>query len=200
LPPKAQFFFLNDMPRLIFITHPDVTVDPGSPIEDWSLSAQGKARAKTFSRSSVLRNVTQLWSSAEKKAQDTAAILSNALSVTVQTHPQLGENDRSATGFLPPEQFEAAADAFFADPAYSFRGWETASRAQARIVEAISEITAKHETDDIAIVSHGGVGTLFFCHCLEAGISRTYDQPHQGHYWVAELPKLIPVHGWRAIG
>lgn len=36
------------------------------------------------------------------------------------------ENDRSSTGFLPPEEFEVVADAFFAQPGVSVRGWETA--------------------------------------------------------------------------
>lgn len=43
--------------------------------------------------------------------------------------PLLGENDRSATGYLPHEEFEAAANAFFEQPDASFCGWETAVEA-----------------------------------------------------------------------
>lgn len=188
------------MPRLIFITHPEVVVDPAIPIEDWSLTSVGIARAQGFARSAVLENVAQVWSSAERKAQQTAIIVSGALGLDIQTDPHLGENDRSATGFLPPDQFEAAADAFFAHPAQSFEGWETAYAAQTRIVQAATRITTSSAGGDIAIVSHGAVGTLLYCHCRGVAIDRVYDQPHQGHYWIAELPKLTPQHGWRTIG
>ena len=191
---------MTALARLIFISHPEIIVDQARPVEDWSLSSQGKARAQCFSHSAVLKGVTQIWSSAEKKAQDTAAILSKTLDVKVQTDRLLGENDRSATGFLPPDQFEAAADAFFANPDQSFNGWETAREAQARIVDATTKITAEHKKGDIAIVSHGAVGTLLFCHGANVGIDRRYDQPHQGHYWIADIPDLTPQHGWRAIG
>ena len=46
----------------------------------------------------------------------------------------LGENDRSSTGYLPKAEFEAVADAFFARPEESVRGWERAVDAQRRIV------------------------------------------------------------------
>ena len=58
------------------------------------------------------------------------------------THPGIGENDRSATGFLPREEFWATADLFFAHPTESIRGWERAIDAQARIVAADQPPTA----------------------------------------------------------
>jgi hypothetical protein len=35
---------------------------------------------------------------------------------------ELGENDRSATGFLEPDVFDATADRFFAEPDRSIDG------------------------------------------------------------------------------
>jgi len=57
--------------------------------------------------------------------------------------PGLRENDRSATGFLQKQEFEATADAFFAHPHESVRGWEAAVAAQARIVRAVEEILSQ---------------------------------------------------------
>jgi len=54
-------------------------------------------------------------------------------------HGCLGENDRSATGFLARDEFEATVNAFFAYPQDSIRGWEPAVDAQARIVRAIEQ-------------------------------------------------------------
>ena len=88
----------------------------------------------------------------------------------------LGENDRSATGFLPPEEFERVADQFFAHPEQSIHGWERAVDAQSRIVRAVENIKG----DSVAIVSHGAVGTLLYCHLAGKPIDRRWDQPPNG--------------------
>jgi broad specificity phosphatase PhoE len=68
----------------------------------------------------------------------------------------LGENDRSATGYLPKQEFEATADAFYARPQESVRGWERAADAQARIVRAVDQIVSQTPAEgDVAIVGHG---------------------------------------------
>ncbi|ABG30724.1 histidine phosphatase family protein [Roseobacter denitrificans] len=187
------------MSRLIFITHPEVKVDAAIPVTDWALSETGCRRAAGFARSDVVANVTNIWASAERKAQQTADFIAQRAGVPVQTNEHLGENDRSATGFLPPPEFEAAADSFFAQPDVSFRGWETARAAQGRIENAVRGIAAHHGTGDLAIVAHGAVGTLLYCAFKGLPISRAYDQPSQGHYWSAELSDLQPQHHWKPI-
>ena len=184
------------MPRLLIITHPEVVVEPARPIGDWGLSALGKARAEHFAGSGHLAGVTHLWSSTETKAQETARILGDALGLAVALDARLGENDRTATGFLPPALFETAADAFFAHPGASYRGWETACAAQTRIVRAVKEIAGQHSGGDLAVVTHGAVGTLLYCHLKGLPIDRAWDQPGQGHFWTADLPSLRPGGGW----
>ena len=93
----------------------------------------------------------------------------------------MGENDRSATGFLPPDAFEDAANWFFAHPQESFKGWERAADAQTRIVAAVERLLANHDPNvPIAFVGHGGVGTLLKCHLLGKPIARDGDQPAGG--------------------
>ena len=100
---------------------------------------------------------------------------------------------------LPPADFVAAADAFFAAPDQSYRGWETARAAQARIVEATRTIVAQQGAGDVIIVSHGGVGTLLWGHLAEVPIDRRHDQPGQGCYWIADLPALAVRGPWQQI-
>ena len=173
---------------------------PEADVTDWGLSAIGRSRAEAFAANPALCGVSAIWASAERKATETAECISAALGLEFQTDLRLGENDRSATGFLAPEVFEAAADAFFADPDVSFRGWERAVDAQARIIEAVRGIVAAHKGGDLAIVSHGAVGTLLWCDLMDVAISRTHDQPRQGHYWRAPLDGLVPRSGWVSIG
>lgn len=54
------------------------------------------------------------------------------------------ENDRSATGFLMPDEFQAAANQFFAQPQISVRGWERAADAQLRIVREVEHVLARN--------------------------------------------------------
>ncbi len=187
------------MHRLVFVTHPEVLIDPDVAIEDWGLSETGRRRAAGFATSDAMRDVCRIWSSTERKARETAQLLASTRGLSVSEHPDLGENDRRATGFLPRPQFEAAADAFFAQPGQSFRGWETAIHAQQRIAGAVRAILARKDAGDVAIVSHGAVGTLLYCHLSGLEIDRRHDQPAQGHFWTAQLPDLRPLHGWQPI-
>ena len=185
---------------LLFISHPEVVVDPDVEITRWRLSDRGVERMRTFVASDVVASVGEVWSSTETKAIEAAGLLAARLGLPVHVDPELGENDRSATGFVPPDQFERLADAFFAQPAVSVRGWETALAAQARILAALDRIQGRRVgAGDLAIVAHGGVGTLLLCALLGAPISRAKDQPFQGHYWRFDRDKQQVLHEWRPI-
>ncbi|PTX54519.1 broad specificity phosphatase PhoE [Litoreibacter ponti] len=187
------------MGKLIIVSHPEVVIDPGTEITDWGLSEIGRRRATAFAQSDVVAATRAIWSSTEAKAVETADILAAALDLSFTTEAALGENDRSATGFLPRDQFELAADAFFANPKISYQGWETAVAAQARIRRSVGSIVGAHDHGDLVIVTHGAVGTLLWCHYAGAPIDRKFDQPGQGHYWIADLETLKPECGWRAL-
>lgn len=164
-----------------FITHPEVSIDAAVPVPDWPLSPVGSRRMQAAMRQPWLAAVRSVFCSAERKAMDAAAVVANHLGLRRIVVEALGENDRSATGYLPKSEFEAVADAFFAQPDDSVRGWERARDAQHRIVDAVERAISMSVADgDIAIVSHGGVGTLFLCHLKGVAISRSEDQPGEG--------------------
>ena len=151
------------MPTVLFITHPDVVIDPDVPVPDWPLNERGRARMHAMTTCPWVRGVRRIFASSERKARDAAQILADRLGLgAYRVIANLGENDRSATGFLAKDEFEATADAFFARPLQSIRGWEPAADAQARIVGAVDQaILQALEHVDIAIVGHGGTGTRF---------------------------------------
>ncbi|UUX49809.1 phosphoglycerate mutase family protein [Nisaea acidiphila] len=165
---------------LYFLTHANVVIDPEVPITDWGLSELGRARIQTGLKQLWLNDVTSLWSSTERKALDTAEILSEHLGLGVRVLEDLGENDRSATGYLPPEEFERTADRFFAEPDVPVRGWATARKEQARIVAASAAVAELDPAGVPLIVSHGAVGALLLAHRLGQPISRAFDQPRNG--------------------
>jgi broad specificity phosphatase PhoE len=147
--------------------------------------------------------IQSVWSSTERKARDGAAILASHLHLPAQALSTLGENDRSATGFLPREEFETVADQFFANPTQNVRGWESARDAQRRIVSAVDHVLARssHNPGDIAVVAHGGVGTLLLCALRNDRISREHDQPpnNGGNYFAFNALTRDVLHGWRRI-
>ncbi|MGK6316059.1 histidine phosphatase family protein [Neorhizobium sp. DT-125] len=165
----------------LYITHPQVRIDPDIPVPKWGLSDIGRARAEAAAKSPWARQLGRIVSSGEMKAIETAEILASASGLTIEIAHDTHENDRSATGFLPPPAFEEAANWFFAHPTESFRGWERAIDAQRRMVSAVNRILADHSPHvPIAFVGHGGVGTLLKCHLLGAPIARDRDQPGGG--------------------
>ena len=187
--------------RIVFVTHAQVEIDPEHPVPAWPLNALGRSRHDAFSAHPVLTGVTSLYCSDERKARDGAEIHAAHLGLRPRVVTSLGENDRSATGYLPPQQFEATADAFFANPDQQVQGWESARAAQARILSAVRTLAELDQgPGDILIVSHGAVGTLLRCACLGRPISRSEDQPSGGgNYFVVQLPDWTTDHDWRTI-
>jgi broad specificity phosphatase PhoE len=191
------------MPRNVyFITHPDVVIDPSIPVSQWPLSERGRSRMRRLLSRAWITRVAVIYCSTEQKAVDGAAILSKAIGIPFHQVAALGENDRSATGYLPKAEFEATVDAFFTRPHESIRGWERAVAAQARIVRALECIACSApDSGPIVVVSHGGVGTLLLCHLKRSPISRQEEQPGTsgGHYFLFQVPEGTPVHGWTPI-
>lgn len=187
---------------VFFITHPDVTIDPAVPVPEWPLSERGRARMRAALERPWVRRIRTIHCSIERKAIDAATILAEGLGLGFSTHAALGENDRSSTGYLPKDEFEMLADAFFANPTSSVRGWERAVDAQARIVAAVGVVLKAAATSgDIAIISHGGVGALLASGLEGLPISRAHDQPagNGGYYFPFDLETRLPRHGWTAI-
>jgi broad specificity phosphatase PhoE len=149
-----------------------------------------------------IAQLTAVYSSAERKAREAGLVIAERLGAQLRVAPDLGEVDRSATGYLPHAEHEATADAMFANPEVSARGWETAGHAQARIVGALQELLERDRTEGaIAIVSHGAVGAFLLCYLMQQPIAREHDQPGTGggNYFAFRAPGGL-THGWRAFG
>ncbi len=187
---------------LIFISHPNVVISADVAVPRWPLSERGRERTRLGLRQPWVADLSAIYCSDEQKAIDTAAILAGHCGLSVTEVAALGENDRSATGFLPPPEFERMADAFFAQPEISVRGWERAIDAQRRIVDAVTAIARSDlSAGTIAIVSHGAVGTLLYCHLAGEAIDRRRDQPANGggNYYAFTMAPPRALGWWQAI-
>jgi broad specificity phosphatase PhoE len=190
------------MPIIHFITHPEVMIDPAVPITDWPLSPVGIRRMRLALERQWITGVQSVFSSAERKAMDAASLLAEKIGHRPIVVEGLGENNRSATGYLPKAEFEAVANEFFACPEESVRGWERAADAQRRIVDAVERVISMAPNEgDIAIVSHGGVGALLLCHLKGVSITRSEDQPGGGggNVYSFDGSDRRLLSGWRRI-
>ncbi|MDN3565563.1 histidine phosphatase family protein [Paeniroseomonas aquatica] len=190
------------MPILHFITHPEVVIDPVTPVPEWPLSPEGIRRMGLALERPWMSRLGSVFSSAERKATDAAQLIGDCFHLSPVVVGELGENDRSATGYLPKAEFEVVANLFFAQPERSVRGWERAVDAQRRINAAVDRVIAEAPRDrNIAVVSHGGVGSLLLCHLKGIPINRAEDQPGAGGGCVYsfDLETRTLLSGWRRI-
>ncbi len=189
----------------LYVTHPQVVIDPAVPVTQWGLTALGRDRARRFARHPMVLKTRRIVSSTETKARELAAILASFSRAPVDYGDKFGENDRSSTGFVPPDRFEHLADTFFARPKEAVEGWERAVDAQDRIVGAVEMALSSHDRDEpVVFAGHGAVGTLLKCHFGKRAISRQEDQGHVadpggGNLFVFRLSDRALITDWLAM-
>jgi broad specificity phosphatase PhoE len=188
------------MSSLIFLTHPEVVIDPLMPITQWPLNPIGRARMERFADALTGRPLSAVHASTEQKAIDGADIIAKRFGLPVQTDEDLGENDRSSTGYIAPPEFWDVVREFFAHPHQRIRGWERAIDAQTRIVTAMRRVV-QSTTGDVVIVSHGGVGALLTAHLQNVEIGRESRPSHPGGgcFIVIDRETFTLKQDWRAI-
>jgi broad specificity phosphatase PhoE len=196
------------MPLIYYISHPDVIKSPDVPVPRWPLSARGRERMTAMLARPWVKNIGAVYCSDEQKALDGAAILAGHLGLSPVVMSELGEVDRSSTGYLPEAEHAAAARLLFERPDESVRGWETARHAQARIVQAIegvveTEFLGRNSVSKgaIAIIAHGAVGAFYLCHLKGVPISMNEAQPGRdgGHYFCFDAHSRQLLHSWTRI-
>lgn len=189
------------MAAVFFLTHPEVVIDPAVPIPRWPLSEVGRRRMARFVEQMAQRPLAAVYSSDEQKALDGAQMVASALGAPHRIDVELGENDRTSTGYLPPPQFWEVVAEFFARPEDSVRGWERACDAQARIVRAVTRAVVEAPDGDLLIVSHGGVGALLTAWLADVEIGQEDRPAHPGGGCWLEIDRatLAITRTWQAI-
>jgi broad specificity phosphatase PhoE len=180
---------------LRYISHADVVIDPEIPVPQWGLSDLGRSRVEAMLGQPWTSSVTKVVCSAETKSLEAASILAAHLDLEIEVRAETGETDRSSTGYVPHAEHQELAAAYFGDPFVSTRGWERSIDSQQRIVLATADLL-EPRVGDTALVGHGGVGALLYCHLAGQQISQTHEQPGQGHYWTYDCDRQTMLHSW----
>ncbi len=133
----------------------------GVRASEWSLSDAGRTATESFSRKADFGSASRIWSSAEPKAIETAQIVAAHRSLQVVIDADFGEHRRgSVSRSSSSEDFAAKVEMLLRNPDDTGFGDETGTEALLRFAAAIGRAIESGD-DDIAVVTHGTVLSLF---------------------------------------
>lgn len=145
---------------LVLVKHAPPDVVPGTPPDEWHLSADGVAAADRLAARLAPLAIDVVVSSLEPKAMETAKVVAAALDVTFHTGDDLHEHRRRTAGYSSEEVFEASIRGLFERRAEVVFGEESGAAAEQRFTNALDALVKAHRGDRLAVVAHGTVIAL----------------------------------------
>jgi broad specificity phosphatase PhoE len=156
-----------EMPRLILIKHALPIIDPQAPSKTWLLSEEGQNTTTTFARTLKDYQPRHIFSSPEPKALETALTIANVFHIPFEIVNDLHEHHRANEPYDHDRTtFINKIKAFFENPNQLVYGEETAEQARTRFHVGLLSAWRKHREENIAVVSHGTVISLFVAHLI----------------------------------
>jgi broad specificity phosphatase PhoE len=127
---------------------------------DPPLNERGRDQARRLADALAPIPFAAVYSSDLSRASETAEIVASRLGLAVTVDPALREIDVGSWEGLTLEEIEARTpDAVARWEAKGEHGWEGGERHEqmaARVREAVYSIAARHEGEEVLVVSHGG--------------------------------------------
>lgn len=188
------------MTKFLFVTSPAVTVMPTVPVSQWPISEQGMKQIGALAQQPFWPTIAAVYASTDTRSYTAADYLCAKHGISCEMVDDLREINRDSTGCLPLDEYVALIKQFYASPETSVRGWEPAQRAQERIVRSVSQLMDRHREETIAIIGHGGVGTLLAC-AIE-GVPATYERDPKtaGKLLEVDWENRRILHWWEPYG
>ena len=150
------------MSRLFLVKHALPEIEPDVPAKMWQLGERGGAQSARLAEALRPYRPSVVISSAEPKAAETGRIIAETLDSPYSTAPDLHENDREGLPYFTDfSDLEAAIREFFDNPESRVIGRESAYEARQRFMTALGRALRPHPDQDVVIVAHGTVNTLF---------------------------------------
>ena len=150
------------MPNLVLIRHAQSQPEPGIPPRLWPLTAAGQRRCVPLAERLIPYELARVITSAEAKARETGELVAQRLGIPCEVRENLHEHAReTAPYFGTREEFQDAVATLFSRPAELVFGEETAIQARDRFAGAVQSVLAEYPLENIAIVTHGTVLSLW---------------------------------------
>lgn len=151
------------MARLYLITHAHTQIDPAIDATHWQLSPTGQAQADALAALPFWADIDRILVSSEVKTHLTIAPVLARRAIPVIADSRFDEVLRP--GWI--EEYGAQVQAFFAAPAQAVGGWEVATHALRRFLAGLQAHLAPAADEQLALVSHGLVLSLYRAHLLK---------------------------------
>ncbi|MEP7357482.1 MAG: histidine phosphatase family protein [Anaerolineales bacterium] len=149
------------MSKLILVRHAAPATDPCVAPNQWPLSEAGRQSCGALASALAPFLPASLLCSREAKAVETAALVGRKLGVGYKSVSGLQEHIRTSEDWLGEAEFQTGVASVFARPAEVVFGDESADQARARFTSALEALLAEHRDDNLVVVTHGTVMTLF---------------------------------------
>lgn len=146
---------------------------------DVKLSSEGIRQASLLAAHAPFRALDAIYSSDLSRAVTTAQILAKKFNLPVNIVPALretnfGDWEGKSIGELLEEEPNTFGRFFTAPEKCHPPNGETFLEAQARVVNAMSNIIAAHDNQNVAVVVHGAVNRLILCAALDIPIRKMW--------------------------
>jgi broad specificity phosphatase PhoE len=127
---------------------------------DPPLNALGRRQARALAEALHGTSLAAVYSSDLARASETAEIVANRLDLPVKVEPALREIDVGSWEGLTLTEIEArfpeAVARWEQEGAHGWEGGESHDQMAHRVRAAVQSIAAKHEGDELLVVTHGG--------------------------------------------
>ena len=153
------------MRSLVFIRHSQSKPDSTRPARMWSLTDEGRRRCGLLAAQLGPFNINLIVTSTEPKAVETGELVAQRLGIPCQSVANLHEHERETVPYFETrDAFLDAVRKLFEHPDKLVFGEETGQAARERFGQAVETVMAENPQDNIAIVTHGTVLSLFVNH------------------------------------
>jgi broad specificity phosphatase PhoE len=150
----------TEMRRLVLIRHANPALRSDIPPAEWCLTEAGVRRARALAGRVLPGSARAVYTSIERKAVETAQLLGTAWQLPVTPVVGLHEHERPGESLVGALEFQRRVRELFERPRDLVYGTETGEQARRRFKRAVANLLAT-DSDDVIVVSHGTVMTLF---------------------------------------
>jgi broad specificity phosphatase PhoE len=163
------------MTELILVRHGETDWNRENRFQgraDPPLNALGRRQSAELADALVGEAIARVYTSPLRRASETAGIVADRLGLEVEPLEPLQEIDVGAWSGLTREEVAATFPAEYARwlerAPHGFENGETYEQLAARVVPAIRDLAARHPSETVLVVTHGGPSRVLQAHA--AGI------------------------------
>ncbi len=140
---------------------------------DIALNARGTAQARAVAEALRELQLGAVLASPQRRAQETAAVITRAQGLKVETEPDLAEVwlGRWQGKTFDDLRGDPDLERYFADPTYHCDAIEPADAIERRVVATVQRLEATATYGRVALVSHGDPLRIIVAHYMGMGLA-----------------------------